>query len=84
MWPNPKQTADLVKFTEEILNRKLHSLCSVYWTYPLRNIAATLKEIATGQAQENVLWEECGESLCSGKTVHPQPPSIIFLSSKKN
>ena len=24
MWPNPQETADLVTFTEEILNRKLH------------------------------------------------------------
>ena len=28
MWPNLQETADLVKFTEEILNRKLHFLCS--------------------------------------------------------
>ena len=26
MWPNPQFSADLVSFTEEILNRKLHSL----------------------------------------------------------
>ena len=24
MWPNPKETADLVTFTEENLNGKLH------------------------------------------------------------
>ena len=28
MWPNPQETADLVTFTEEILNRKLHFLCN--------------------------------------------------------
>ena len=28
MWPNPQETADLVKFTEEILNGKLYFLCS--------------------------------------------------------
>ena len=28
MWPNPKETADLVTFTEEILTEKLHFLCS--------------------------------------------------------
>ena len=28
MWPNPQQTADLVTFTEEILNGKLKFLCS--------------------------------------------------------
>ena len=28
MWPNLQETADLVTFTEEILNGKLHFLCS--------------------------------------------------------
>ena len=28
MWPNPQFTADLVTFTEEIFNQKLHFLCS--------------------------------------------------------
>ena len=32
MWPNPQQTPDLVTFTEEILNGKLHFLCSVCYT----------------------------------------------------
>ena len=30
MWPNPQETADLATFTEEILNRKLCFLCSVF------------------------------------------------------
>ena len=34
MWPNPKFSADLVIFTEEILNRKFHLLCSVYTGTP--------------------------------------------------
>ena len=29
MWPHPQENADLVTFTEEILNEKLHFLCSV-------------------------------------------------------
>ena len=29
MWPNQQETADLVTFAEEILNWKLHFLCSV-------------------------------------------------------
>ena len=29
MWPNPQFSADFVTFTEEILNGKLHFLCSV-------------------------------------------------------
>ena len=28
MWPNPQETLDLVTFTEEIPNGKLHFLCS--------------------------------------------------------
>ena len=28
MGPNPQETADVVTFTEEILNGKLHFLCS--------------------------------------------------------
>ena len=28
MWPNTQETADLIKFTEEILNGKRHFLCS--------------------------------------------------------
>ena len=30
MWPNPQETADLVTFTEVIVNGKLHFLCSGY------------------------------------------------------
>ena len=29
MWPNLQETADSVTFTEDILNGKLHFLCSV-------------------------------------------------------
>ena len=28
MWPNPQETVDLVTFTEEFVNGKLHFLCS--------------------------------------------------------
>ena len=33
MWPNPQFLVGLVTFTEEILNGKLHFLCSVPYTY---------------------------------------------------
>ena len=39
MWPNPQVPADLVTFTEEILNEKLHFLCSEY----VRNAPEVLK-----------------------------------------
>ena len=28
MWPNPRETADLITFTGKTLNGKLHFLCS--------------------------------------------------------
>ena len=37
MWPNPQETADLVKFTEEILNGKLHFLCSAGTLISMKN-----------------------------------------------
>ena len=33
MWPNPQETVYLATFTEEILNGKLHFLCSDMWEY---------------------------------------------------
>ena len=30
MWPNPQETADLITFTEEIFNEKLHVLYNAY------------------------------------------------------
>ena len=33
MWQNPQFPADLVTFTEEILNRKLYILWSAYFAY---------------------------------------------------
>ena len=38
MWPNPQETADLVTFTEEICNGKLH-FCAV--------IAGKIKQLET-------------------------------------
>ena len=35
MWPNSNATADLATFTEEILNGKLHILCSVFAAHEL-------------------------------------------------
>ena len=42
MWPNPQETANLVTFTEEILNGKLQYLCSASWYIHLSlNIIST-------------------------------------------
>ena len=37
MWPNPQFPADLVTFTEEIFNEKLHFLCSERSKKDLKN-----------------------------------------------
>ena len=31
LWPNPQKSADLATFTEELLNGKLHFVCSVVY-----------------------------------------------------
>ena len=36
MWPNPQETGDLVTFTEEIRNGKLHFLCRVSHNFPIQ------------------------------------------------
>ena len=45
MWPNPQFPANLVTFTEEILNGKLHFLCSVICTKASFNKAAGVSGI---------------------------------------
>ena len=37
MWPNPQEIPDLVTFTEEILNGKLHFYAVWIWTLTFRN-----------------------------------------------
>ena len=54
MWPNPQFPADLVTFTEEILNGKLHFLRSdcnarivrIVGDYPNRELILYLRTIA--------------------------------------
>ena len=38
MWPNPQDSADLVTFNEEIINGKLHFLCSVITTKDVNSL----------------------------------------------
>ena len=38
MRPNPEETVDSVTITKEILNEKLHFLCSVYLLRKIKNI----------------------------------------------
>ena len=57
MWPNQQETADLVKFTEEILNGKLHFLCCVFTVILIEvNVTRSLGE-------EYIYW--CSSASCS-------------------
>ena len=40
MWPNPQETPNLVTFTKEILNGKLHFLCNIKVTNYFRKEAS--------------------------------------------
>ena len=58
MWPNRPFPADLVTFTEEILNEKLHFLCSVLgWSQyaAFSFIRYLFKYFAIALESENVL-----------------------------
>ena len=50
MWPNPQETADLVTFTEEILNVKLHFYAVVRILHPqiLQSFTKTLRQLSRG------------------------------------
>ena len=42
MWPNPQKTGNLVTFTEDILNGKLHLMCSAIIPLDVTNITQHL------------------------------------------
>ena len=52
MWPNPQETTDLVKFTEEILNGKFHFF--VQWNNNFR-----LRLTLTVERQILTAFEDC-------------------------
>ena len=52
MWLNPLEIADLVTFTEEILNGKLHFLCTI-WLVVTKGVKFFL---VTTNAQENEVF----------------------------
>ena len=55
MLPNPQKTADLVTFTENIFNGKLHFLCSAGFFWPVFSRIRTESKIKPGQ-RKPVFW----------------------------
>ena len=55
MWPNLQFSADLVTFTEEILNRKLHILCSETITY----FCSVSVKLQKNQSSNAVFLKDC-------------------------
>ena len=62
MWPNPQETADLVTFTEEILNRKLQFFgqCTYYQTLCQEDFQMT-------RQSDGEYFGMSGVKLCKGK-----------------
>ena len=60
MWPKPQETADLVTFTEEILNGKVHFLCSAVWLVVKGNCVKTTRNPAELflADQKGTLWRK--------------------------
>ena len=54
MWPNPLETADLVTFTEEILNAKLHFLFSVF--FGIQTLKIIIRNLETPSQQQSKIW----------------------------
>ena len=55
MWPNPQFPADLVTFTEEILNEKFHFLCSDLFFIILEPLKPVIQHGPAGKAQRRLL-----------------------------
>ena len=58
MRPNSQFPADLVTFTEEILNRKLHFLCSVNWLIKkgVKNNLNLLSKLINNLSKRNLFF----------------------------
>ena len=83
MQPNPQETSDLVAFSEEIHNGKLHFLWSGYFvsitgqvclnTHISAGHKGLMCHISIGRCYETKLWPDCedlmGRIRCFGGTV---------------
>ena len=58
MYPNPQFAADLVTFTEEILNGKLHFLCSAMPCFQIMTLLQMAYKVpfSKGQVCSQKLW----------------------------
>ena len=59
MWPNPQFPADLISFTEEILNGKLHFLCIAHNKTPKISqslIVVVITQMAVKKKNKTVLF----------------------------
>ena len=71
MWPNQQETADLVKFTEKILNGKLHFLCCVFTVILIEvNVTRSLGE-------EYIYWCCSDELYCICRKILCRPASLV-------
>ena len=55
MWPNSQFSADLVTFTEEILNGKLHFLCSNTFLFLDIKVCLEKKKLITSSYRKPTL-----------------------------
>ena len=56
MWPNPQETADLITLTEEILDGKLHFLCSVGVS---NNCGVWSNEVGKNRKTDEEHYDDC-------------------------
>ena len=76
MWPNPQFPTDLVTFTEEIVNGKLHFLCSVN-IFTNRNKAQQLSQLENMENRVMLLKFKNSDNLI-------KPLCNVFLQITRN
>ena len=77
MWPNPPWPLDLVTFTGEIINGKLHFLCSGWF----QNAHRFLNVFSLREA--NLIIRSAGESLKKTDSTNRFNNNMFFSSSKE-
>ena len=76
MLPNPQETADLVTFIKEILNEKLHFLCSEIFEKELKNFEK-FGSSYSDKAKKNTF---SSGNASNEKNLHPGCRKFIFFN----
>ena len=69
MWPNPQLPPDLVTFTEELLNGKLHFLCNVFEVSNNNAMAFIQAVLLMSVFEQRLSFFKCCKTHLEGKKI---------------